>query len=350
MYTNAMIDEWVARGYKNNMAHLPHGIDPVFPWWWGWEPLIQSHRASLNRKMPSYYSFDVGDYINYGYIWPKETESGTERQGAKFPSVVSDRGVDSKPKHTAMASATSFVSTVQSLVAARDLQFLERVAQDYKLDLAELTAKFLEVPPAAAEEKKKKRAIKIRLTSDGKEIRCQGFTAKKEQCSFGPLPGQCFCKRHLPASAAPEVPEEAPELRSTPSALLSPIPEAPEAPGEPFTVAEEDKVGFEDLSPLMALAPSKSLESSSHEGTPCNLWAKLEEVQAEADQEELDRELTRRQALEKEHEDMLAALRKQEEEEAEPEPAPYEPPANSPSPPKKASKRRQSIRPKVTKK
>jgi hypothetical protein len=249
-----------------------------------------------------------------------------------------------------MASATSFVSTVQSLVAARDLQFLERVAQDYKLDLAELTAKFLEVPPAAAEEKKKKRAIKIRLTSDGKEIRCQGFTAKKEQCSFGPLPGQCFCKRHLPASAAPEAPEAPAQVPETPAEA----PEAPEAPeeAEPFTVAEEDKVGFEDLSPLMALAPSKSLESSSHEGTPCNLWAKLEEVQAEADQEELDRELTRRQALEKEHEDMLAALRKQEEaeSESEPEPAPYEPPANSPSPPKKAQKRRQSIRPKVAKK
>jgi hypothetical protein len=238
----------------------------------------------------------------------------------------------------------AFVSTVQALVAHRDELFLKRIAEEYKLDLAELCAKFLEAP---APKEKKKRAIKVKLTADGKEIRCQGFTAKKEQCSFGPLPGQCFCKRHLPASAAPE---EAPEVHTTPSALLSPIPEAPEAPEapeevEPFTVAEEDQVGFDRLTPL---TPAKSVDApASLEGTPCNLWAKLEEVQAEADQEELERELERMRRSEQEQEALLEALRKQE---AEPEPAPYEPPADSPSPVKKAPKRRQSTRPKVAKK
>ena len=240
--------------------------------------------------------------------------------------------------------ASTFVSTVEALVAHRDELFLKRIAEEYKLDLAELCAKFLEAP---APKEKKKRAIKVKLTADGKEIRCQGFTAKKEQCSFGPLPGQCFCKRHLPASAAPAAPEEAPELHSTPSAVLSPISEAPEVPEESFTVAEEDKVGFDQLSPL---APAKSSEPPSLEGTPCNLWAKLEEVQAEADQEELDRELEQMHLRELEQEALLEALRKQELEETEPEPAPYEPPANSPSPVKKAPKRRQSVRPKVAKK
>jgi|LakMenE09Jun09ns_1017247.scaffolds.fasta_scaffold06160_1 hypothetical protein len=232
-------------------------------------------------------------------------------------------------------AATSFVSTVEALVAHRDELFLKRIAEEYKLDLAELCAKFLEAP---VPKEKKKRAIKVRLTADGKEIRCQGFTAKKEQCSFGPLEGQCFCKRHLPASAPAEGTVTGPDL-------LSPIPEAPEAPEEPepFTVPEEDQVGFDKLSPL---APAKSSEPPSLEGTPCNLWAKLEEVQAEADQEELEREMERMRRSEQEQEDLLAALRKQEE---EAEPAPYEPPANSPSP-KKASKRRQSVRPKVAKK
>jgi hypothetical protein len=261
-----------------------------------------------------------------------------------------------------MASTTSFVRTVEALVAHRDELFLKRLAEEYKLDLAELCAKFLEVPVA---KEKKKRAIKVKLTSDGKEIRCQGFTAKKEQCSFGPLPGQCFCKRHMPASAAPAAPEEPEAQGPNP---LTPIPEEPaepEAPA-PFTVPEEDKVGFDQLTPL---TPAKSPE-----GTPCNLWAKLEEVQAEAEQAELDRELTRRQALEKEHEDMLAALRKTEKEhedmlaalrkaeqeavqeameelgiELEPGQVPYEPPVCTPSP-KKAPKRRQSMRPKVAKK
>jgi hypothetical protein len=34
-----------------------------------------SHRASLNRKKPDYYRFDVGDYKNWGYIWPTKVEA-----------------------------------------------------------------------------------------------------------------------------------------------------------------------------------------------------------------------------------------------------------------------------------
>jgi hypothetical protein len=70
LYCNTMIDEWVARGYKNTMQKLPHCKNPRPPWWWGWEPMIMSHKASLNRKMPTYYSFKVGDYERWGYIWP----------------------------------------------------------------------------------------------------------------------------------------------------------------------------------------------------------------------------------------------------------------------------------------
>ena len=72
MYTNVMIDEWMSRGYKNTMAKLPHCKNPRFPPWWGWEPLIKSHQASLNRKDSSFYHFEVGHYSNYGYIWPSK--------------------------------------------------------------------------------------------------------------------------------------------------------------------------------------------------------------------------------------------------------------------------------------
>ena len=72
MYTNAMIDEWVARGYNNTMKKLPHCKNPVFPWWWGWKAVMLSHRASLNRKMPEYYSFEVGEYQKHGYVWPSK--------------------------------------------------------------------------------------------------------------------------------------------------------------------------------------------------------------------------------------------------------------------------------------
>ena len=75
VYCNAMIDEWIAQGYKNNMQKLPHCSNPRPPWWWGWRPIHMSHRASLNRKKPDYYRFDVGDYKNWGYTWPTKVEA-----------------------------------------------------------------------------------------------------------------------------------------------------------------------------------------------------------------------------------------------------------------------------------
>ena len=78
MYTNAMIAEWIRRGYRNTMKYLPHCRDPTFPWWWGWEPVLMSHKASLMRKMPEYYHWEVGDYINHGYVWPHSVPKGGE--------------------------------------------------------------------------------------------------------------------------------------------------------------------------------------------------------------------------------------------------------------------------------
>ena len=74
MYTNVMIQEWIDRGYKNNMQPLPHCRNPVFPWWWGNMHVIMSHRASLNRKMPEYYHWDVGAYAEHGYVWPSKVD------------------------------------------------------------------------------------------------------------------------------------------------------------------------------------------------------------------------------------------------------------------------------------
>jgi hypothetical protein len=74
-----MIDEWVARGYKNTMQKLPCCKTPRPPWWWGWEPMMMSHRASLNRKMPTFYSFDVGKYAQWGYIWPSKVPKELRR-------------------------------------------------------------------------------------------------------------------------------------------------------------------------------------------------------------------------------------------------------------------------------
>lgn len=87
MYCNAMIDEWVSRGYRNTMARLPHCKTPRPPWWWGWDPVHMSHRASLNRKMPEWYTFDVGDYEHHGYVWPSKVP--IEYRGLQNPPLDS---------------------------------------------------------------------------------------------------------------------------------------------------------------------------------------------------------------------------------------------------------------------
>ena len=74
MYCNAMIDEWVARGYRNFMNKLPHCSCARPPPWWGWPPIHLSHQASLNRKLPSHYTFPETEYANWGYVWPTKVQ------------------------------------------------------------------------------------------------------------------------------------------------------------------------------------------------------------------------------------------------------------------------------------
>ena len=70
MYCNACIDEWILRGYKNTMEKLPHCKNPKKPDWWGREDVFKSHQASLNRKKPDFYHFDVSQEEYPEYIWP----------------------------------------------------------------------------------------------------------------------------------------------------------------------------------------------------------------------------------------------------------------------------------------
>tara|TARA_B100000686_G_C16742331_1_gene947335 strand:- start:1502 stop:1921 length:420 start_codon:yes stop_codon:yes gene_type:complete len=74
LYTNAMIEEWIKRGYNNTMKiyHVPESVE--FPEWIGDNRLHRSHRMNLLRKDYKHYSrffkSDVsGDYENYPYYW-----------------------------------------------------------------------------------------------------------------------------------------------------------------------------------------------------------------------------------------------------------------------------------------
>lgn len=70
-YINAMIDEWVLRGYKNNMHIYPRLESYLLPAWFGDQQFHASHRSNLLRKKPDFYSkYGWSEVNNLPYIWP----------------------------------------------------------------------------------------------------------------------------------------------------------------------------------------------------------------------------------------------------------------------------------------
>ena len=70
-YMRAVILEWIARGYNNNMEIPPE--EPFeFPPWWGDERVHSSHRRSLLEKDIVYYYENHGweDTPEINYYWP----------------------------------------------------------------------------------------------------------------------------------------------------------------------------------------------------------------------------------------------------------------------------------------
>lgn len=71
LYTNMCIDEWVRRGYRNNMEKydLPDHIE--MPSWLGDEAFHASHRSNLLRKDPVFYGkYGWTEGPNLRYVWP----------------------------------------------------------------------------------------------------------------------------------------------------------------------------------------------------------------------------------------------------------------------------------------
>lgn len=81
-YHNKVVKKWIARGFNNNMElyDIPKKKYIEFPWWYKFKPLHMSHKASLYRKNPEYYSehFEMTDelqkYLKTGYFWPHKYE------------------------------------------------------------------------------------------------------------------------------------------------------------------------------------------------------------------------------------------------------------------------------------
>ena len=70
-YHNIAIDEWVIRGYRNNMPKKSIHGKIVYPLWLGDEAFHASHRSNLLRKDRDYYgSFGWTEPDDLPYVWP----------------------------------------------------------------------------------------------------------------------------------------------------------------------------------------------------------------------------------------------------------------------------------------
>ena len=58
-YFNCCVDEWVSRGYKNNLEKYELKGIPVFPFWFSNKQVHESMKASLLRKNEEYYSSKI---------------------------------------------------------------------------------------------------------------------------------------------------------------------------------------------------------------------------------------------------------------------------------------------------
>lgn len=84
-YYNCMVKEWVRRGFKNTMKFYEVPKKIKVPWFAKSRALQMTHRASLLRKEPAYYSSIFTGvpkkYMRYSYIWPSKL---TKEQARKL--------------------------------------------------------------------------------------------------------------------------------------------------------------------------------------------------------------------------------------------------------------------------
>jgi Pyrimidine dimer DNA glycosylase len=76
-YTIVICDEWISRGYKDNLKPKVLELVDAFnltseqkPWWIGIEEFHVSHQSNLKRKDSSYYTFDITDDLPYKWPMP----------------------------------------------------------------------------------------------------------------------------------------------------------------------------------------------------------------------------------------------------------------------------------------
>ena len=70
LYRNAMIEEWILRGYNNTMEMYSVGSNVKMPYWIGDDRVHSSHRSNLLRKDFDFYSkYGWKEPLNIEYFW-----------------------------------------------------------------------------------------------------------------------------------------------------------------------------------------------------------------------------------------------------------------------------------------
>lgn len=71
-YMNCCIQEWMRRGYRNNMKLARVAGRVKMPWWFGNAEFHASHRSNLLRKDVQWYGqFGWQESNDLPYIWPR---------------------------------------------------------------------------------------------------------------------------------------------------------------------------------------------------------------------------------------------------------------------------------------
>ena len=72
LYFNNSLEEWILRGYKNNMKFEKIRGKIISPKWLGNRKFHASHRSNLLRKNKEFYSkFKWKEKTNIDYVWPE---------------------------------------------------------------------------------------------------------------------------------------------------------------------------------------------------------------------------------------------------------------------------------------
>lgn len=91
IYITMCIEEWVLRGYVNNMEtfHYPANSLVTMPWWWNLKEFHSTHRQTLLAKYYTHYKqFGWSEKPKYEYWWPIPTGSSNEFFNTFMPCKV----------------------------------------------------------------------------------------------------------------------------------------------------------------------------------------------------------------------------------------------------------------------